>query len=219
MQLPCNVVAAGGTITDLVGDCSEHSLDLHFARACVKCKLECAATRALGRIICILCNLSSLSLIYPPCVLAAAAAATAMLRCFVAFSTQRPLHAAPLLLASQNTTPRPFDFVWKGNLSAEGVVQEGTLRVGPGFRDMMLALHEGNGDAVNASLLDVQVYSWPGANNTAHDMLRTCDSRSPLHLVQELFSSFEARASSGADGDVGVCACVLPRMAAWVDMQ
>jgi hypothetical protein len=50
-------------------------------------------------------------------------------------------------------------------------------------------------------------------------MLRACDTRSPLKLMQELFSSFEARASLGFDGDAGLCACILPRMAAWVDMQ
>jgi hypothetical protein len=87
-----------------------------------------------------------------------------MLRCCTAYSscTKRPLQSTPLMLPSQNATPRPFDFVWKGNLSAEGVVQEGIRRVGHGFRDMMLSLqgagHEGNGDAVNAALLDVQVF-------------------------------------------------------------
>ena len=40
-----------------------------------------------------------------------------------------------------------------------------------------------------------------------------------LFRLQELFATFEARAATGAEVDVGVCACLLPRMGAWIAMQ
>ena len=164
------MLRAGSAITELVGDCSDHSLDLHFSRASVKCHLESASACALGRIICMLCSISSLALIHQPCHLAAAAAATATLRCCVAY-TPRALppssssfssHATTQPLAHHSSLPRPFDFVWKGHLSAEGVAQEGARRVGHGFSDMMLALQGAaviaqDGHALHAALLDVQV--------------------------------------------------------------
>ena len=154
-----NAAPAGSVVTEVVGDCGGYSLDLHFIRACAKCNLESAAACALGRIICILCSISSLSLIHPPCTLASAAAATAMLRCGVVFvpSEQKTLHSAPQLLAIPSTAPHPFDFVWKGCLSAEGVAQEGARRVGHGFQAMMRALEWDGHSALHAALLDVQV--------------------------------------------------------------
>jgi hypothetical protein len=155
----CNATPAGSMVTEIVGDCGGQSLDLHFSRACAKCNLESDAACALGRIICILCSISSLSLIHHPCTLASAAAATAMLRCGVVFvpREQKTLHSLPQLVATPSTTPRPFDFVWKGCLSAEGVAQEGARRVGHGFQAMMQALQWDGPCALHAALLDVQV--------------------------------------------------------------
>ena len=168
----------GSTITELVGDCCLLSLDLHFTRASAACNMQHAAACAVGSIICILCCMSSLSLIHPPCALAAAAAATAMLRCAVPYIPRlHPARARPfsprLSNAAEIATGLPFDFIWKGRLSADGMVEEGVKRVGGGFGDMMRALQglqDGGGDSgggcvggneagrgLKAALLDVQV--------------------------------------------------------------
>ena len=135
-------------------------MDLHFTRAAAACDLRAPAACALGRTICMLCSLSSLALIHPPAVLAAAAAATAMLRCGVPFDP-RARSSVAQLASSPRRHPdacRPFEFVWKGNLSANGITEEGVKRVGRGFADMMrsMQLLQGGG-CFRTALVDVQV--------------------------------------------------------------
>jgi hypothetical protein len=48
---------------------------------------------------------------------------------------------------------------------------------------------------------------------------RRADATSFMKRLQELFCIFEVRATTGVESDVGVCACLLPRMMAWFDMQ
>jgi len=157
-----------------VGDCSLLSMNLHFTRASAACNMHHASACALGGIICIICCMSSLSLIHPPCALAAAAAATAMLRCSIPYFPPLPTPSArpssPLMSnTAQISISQPFDFVWKGNLDDDGLMQEGVRRVGRGFEDMMRALQglqDGCGSSsgggreegdFKAALFDVQV--------------------------------------------------------------
>jgi hypothetical protein len=157
---------SGSDISEVVGDCSDQSLDLHFNRAISACNMhsnDSACT--LGRIICLLCALSSLPLIHPPSALAAAAAATAILRCGALFGPGDRSSLVPLSPSSlrhrRHSAFRPFDFVWKGNLSPNGVVEECFKRAGQGFPAMMQALQRLHDAAaavcIQAVLLDVQV--------------------------------------------------------------
>jgi hypothetical protein len=131
---------------------------MHAAAAC---NLRAAPDLALGRIVCILCCISSLPLIHPPSILAAAAAAIVMLRCCIVFV---PRHLRNSPDSSFNSRGQPFDFVWKGRLNAFGIAEEGDRRVGQGgFSDMMRTLHEiqmvreASGADLNSAILDVQV--------------------------------------------------------------
>jgi hypothetical protein len=124
--------------------------------------LQHPSADALGRIICLLCSISCLSLIHAPRYLAAAAAATAILRCGVVYNSQQHPPLAQPVSATRDLSVLNFDFVWKGNLDEEGVMEEGGKRVGSGFRDLIRALgdvgREGGRDpAFHAALLDVQV--------------------------------------------------------------
>ncbi len=85
-----------------------------------------------------------------------------MMRCGVSYVSRKDTPLAQLFPATHIFSGQNFDFIWKGNLNAEGVIEEGQKRVGSGFRDMMRALREedcevGRNLAFEAALLDVQV--------------------------------------------------------------
>jgi hypothetical protein len=87
------------------------------------------------------------------------------------YNSRHPAPRVQPVSALRELSVLNFDFVWKGNLNAAGVMEEGGKRVGIGFRDMMRALGGGGGGggeecggggwgaALDAALLDVQVQS------------------------------------------------------------